>query len=80
MYYFVETTNSTVRGDQRGGSQVNWKNTKTRVSLQQLSQLFLKYAYMVDILIHQFTHMEFSNGTWLILRNFWKTILSMNLI
>ena len=29
---------------------------------------------MVDVLIHQFTHMEFSNGTLPILLNFWKTI------
>ena len=50
------------------------------ISLPLLSQLFLKYAYMVDVLIHQFTHMEFSNGTLPILLNFWKTILSMNLI
>ena len=44
------------------------------ISLPLLSQLFLKYAYTVDILIHQFTHMEFSNGTLLILLHFWKTI------
>ena len=44
------------------------------ISLPLLSQLFLKYAYMVDILIHQFTRMEFSNSTLLILLYFWKTI------
>ena len=35
---------------------------------------------MVDILIYQFTHMEFSDGTLPILLNFWKMILSMKLI
>ena len=29
---------------------------------------------MFNILIHQFAHMEFSNGTLLIILNFWKTI------
>ena len=43
---------------------------KMRISLQLLSQLFLKYTYTVDILIHQFTHMEFSDGTLPILLNF----------
>ena len=46
----------TARGNQRGGSQVNWKNGK--------------YAYAVDVLIHQFTHVEFSNGTLPIHLNF----------
>ena len=32
--------------------------------------MFLKYAYTVDVLIHQLTHMEFSNGTLLTLLNF----------
>ena len=44
------------------------------ISLLLLSQLFLKYAYMVNILIHQFTHMKISNGTLPILLNFWKMI------
>ena len=44
------------RGDQRGESQVNWKNRKMRISLPLLLQLFLKYAYVVDVFIHQFTH------------------------
>ena len=44
------------------------------ISLPLLSQLYLKYAYMVDILIDHFTHMEFSNYTLQILLNFWKTI------
>ena len=48
-----------IRGDQRGGSQVNWKNGKMIIPLPLLFQLFLKYVYMVDILIHQFTHMKF---------------------
>ena len=29
-----------VRGDQRGGSHINWKNTKIRISLTVPSQLF----------------------------------------
>ena len=58
------------RGDQRGGSQVNWKKRKMNISLPLLSHLFLKYAYTVDVLIHQFTHMEFSNSTLPILLNF----------
>ena len=58
------------RRNQRGGSQVNWKNRKIRISLPLSSQLFLKYTYTVDVLIHQFTHMEFSNGTLPILLNF----------
>ena len=67
-------------GDQRRGQQVNWKIRKMIISLPLLSQLFLKYAYVFDVLIHQFTHMEFSNGTLLILLNFLKAFLSMNLI
>ena len=59
-----------VRGDQRGGSQVNWKNTKISISLFVLSQLFLKYAYTLDALIYQFVHMEFSDSTLLVLLNF----------
>ena len=47
-----------------------WKNRKMRISLPLLLQLFLKYAYTVDILIHQFTQMEFSDGTLSILLNF----------
>ena len=46
-----------------GGSQVNWKNTKIRISLNVLSQLYLKYANMLDILIHQFVLMEFPDST-----------------
>ena len=54
-----------IRGDQRDGLQVNWKNTKIRVSLPLLSQLIFKICLnTLDILIHQITvHMEFSNGT-----------------
>ena len=69
-----------IRGDQRGGSQVNWKNTKIWISLPLLSQLFLKYAYTLDVLIHQYVHTKFSDDTLPILLNFWKTILSTNLI
>ena len=36
-----------------------------RISLHVLSQLVLKYAYVLDVLIHQFVHMEFSDGTLL---------------
>ena len=32
---------------------------QVRISLTVLSQLCLKYAYMLDILIHQFVHIEF---------------------
>ena len=46
----------------------------------EISIWVIKYAYMVNISIHQFTHMEFSDSTLPILLNFWKTILSMNLI
>ena len=53
---------------------------KMIISYPLLLQLFLKYAYTVDVFIHEFTHMEFSDGTLPILRNFWKMILSMNLI
>ena len=45
-----------------------------RISLSVLAQLLLKYAYMLDILIHQFVHMEFSDGILLIFLNFEKTI------
>ena len=58
------------RVDQRDGLQVNWKNTKFRISLPLLSQLFLKYAYMLDALIYQFDHMEFFDGTLPIFLNF----------
>ena len=37
-------------------------------------QLFSKYISALDILIHQFVHMEFSDGTLLILLNFRQTI------
>ena len=40
----------------------------------------LKYAYTLDVLIHQFVHIEFSDGTLPIFLNFWKTIFLMNLI
>ena len=58
-------------GNQCGGLQVNRKNTKMRTSLHVLSQLVLKYAYTLDVLIHQFVHiMEFSDGTLPIFLNF----------
>ena len=40
-----------------------------RISLHVLSQLVLKYAYRLDVLIHQFVYMEFSDGTLPILKN-----------
>ena len=61
------------RGDQHGGSRVNWKNTKIWISLPILSKLFLNYACTLDILIHQYVHKNISDGTLLILLNFWKT-------
>ena len=33
-----------------------------RISIKVLSQLFRKYACMLDILIHQFVHIEFSQS------------------
>ena len=48
------------------------ENAKIRISLPLLSQLFLKYACMLDILIPHFLHMEFSDNTFLILLNFWN--------
>ena len=47
-----------------------------RIFLHVLSQLDLKYAYALDILIHQFVHVEFFDCTLPILLNFWKTIWS----
>ena len=41
-----------------------------RISITVLSQLFLKYAYMLDILIHQFIRIEFSVDAFLILHTF----------
>ena len=32
-------------------------------------KLVLKYAYTLDVLIHQFVHMEFSDGTFRLLKN-----------
>ena len=48
------------------------KNTEMRISLTVLSQLVLTYAYALDILIHQFVHMKFFDGTLLIILNFEK--------
>ena len=41
-----------------------------RISLKVLLQLFLKYAYTLDILIHQFVRIEFSVDALPILLNF----------
>ena len=46
------------------------ENTKIRISLTVLSQLFLNYVCTLDALIHQFVHREFSDGTLSILLNF----------
>ena len=40
-----------------------YEKQKMRISLHVLSQLVLKYAYMLDILIHQFVHMEFFDSS-----------------
>ena len=55
----VKSSPPILRGDQRGGLHVNWKNTKTRVSLTLLSQLFLKYAYTVGVFIHRYVQTKF---------------------
>ena len=65
LFFFIK-----VVGDQRGGSLENWENKKNRISLTILSQLFLNYALMLDILILHLVHMEFSDGTLPILLNF----------
>ena len=58
----------------RGGSawQIADKleNTKITISLKVLLQLILKYAYTIDILIHQFDHIEFFYGTLSVFQNF----------
>ena len=62
---------SKIRGDQRGGLQTNWKNIKkNRIPLKVLLQLFLKYVYKLDILIHQFYRIEFSDDILQIFQNF----------
>ena len=43
---------------------------KIRISRPVLSQLLLKYAYSLDILIHQFVHLEFSVDSLPILLDF----------
>ena len=60
------------RGNQYGGLQTNWKNTKITISLKVLLQLFLKYAYMLDIFICQFDSVEFSDGSLPIFQNILK--------
>ena len=51
-------------------NQVLKKVQQLEFLLEVLSQLFLKYAYTLDILIHQFVHIEFSVDTLPILLNF----------
>ena len=46
------------------------KTQKMGISLHVLSQLVLKYGYTLDVLIHQFVHMEFSDSTLPIVLNF----------
>ena len=61
-----------VQGDQCGGLHVNLKNTKIGFSIALLSQLFLKYACAVDVLVHQCVYTKFPDGTLPILLNFKK--------
>ena len=68
-----------------GGSvwRITGKRKKTHESKNfsyRLSQLFLKYAKTLDILIYQFVHMEFSANSLMIFLNFCKAILPINLI
>ena len=46
------------------------ENTKIIISLKVLLQLILKYAYTLDVLIHQFDHAEFFDSTLPIFHNF----------
>ena len=46
------------------------ENHNIKISLTVLSHLFLKYAKTLHVFIHQFFHMEFSNGTLMILLDF----------
>ena len=45
-------------------------NTKITISLKVLLQPILKYAYTLDVLIHQFDHTEYFDSTLLIFQNF----------
>ena len=44
--------------------------------LTVISEQILKYTFMLDILIHQFVHIAFSDDTLSIPLNFGKTIWS----
>ena len=46
------------------------KHKKMTFFLKVLLQLFLKYAYMLDVLIHQFNCIEYFDGTLPIFQNF----------
>ena len=46
------------------------ENTKITISLKVLLQLILKYAYTLDILNHQFDHIEFFDSTLPIFQNY----------
>ena len=46
------------------------ENSKIIISLEVLLQLFLKYAYTLDILIHHFDHIAIFDGTLPIFQNF----------
>ena len=46
------------------------ENTKIIISLKVLLQLFLKYAYTLDVSIHHFDHKAFVDGTLPIFQNF----------
>ena len=61
--------NHTQRGSARRFADKLEKH-KMAISLKVLLQTVLKYAYKVDILIHQFDHIEFFEGTLPIFQNF----------
>ena len=51
------------QGDQACRIAGKLKKHKNENFSSVLSQLVLKYAYTLEVLIHQFVHMEFSDGT-----------------
>ena len=55
-------------------------NTKITISLKVLLQLYLKYAYTLDIMIHQFDNIEFFDDTLADFPKLLQTTLSMKLI
>ena len=70
---------SSTRGDQRGGSQINWKSTKMRISLHVLSQLFFKiclYTRHFDssVCSHALFSWHFANSSKLLKNNFFNEL------